>query len=413
MPKAGGDLAQIRVGDEKMKKNLRDSVELMIISVDVVAVIATIVVVTWCCYSRKYKRNKYGGNIEKVGGYNSKIHGGRSSSSREEKMVCFEGCKGFDKVEELLTASAEMLGKGSVGTTYKVVMEGGDVVVVKRVRMRERRNIKKEIDGFLRDNIGGLRNPNILSLRALSCSKDELLLVYDFLPNGSLYTLLHGNRGPGRTPLDWTTRLKLASGSAQGLAFLHSQKNSKLSHGNLTSSNIIIDHLGNACISDIALNLLLQIPFSPNNAYKAPELTQLNDTANNNYSKKCDVYSFGIILLEILTGKTANVEGEGSLANWVRRVMVQEEWSWELFDFELLRNKEMLGEMVALLHVALLCLALSPSDRPEMSVVHKMVGDIIRVKGCGEGEGQELLINELSSGSCSLSESITLNFTSN
>lgn len=229
-----------------------------------------------------------------------------------------------------------------------------------------------------------------------------------------------GNRGPGRTPLDWTTRLKLASGSAQGLAFLHSQKNSKLSHGNLTSSNIIIDHLGNACISDIGLNLLLQIPFSPNNAYKAPELTQLNDTANNNninniptrnYSKKCDVYSFGIILLEILTGKTANVEEEGSLANWVRRVMVQEEWSWELFDFELLRYKEMQGEMVALLHVALLCLALSPSDRPEMSVVHKMVGDI-RVKGCGEGEGQELL-NELSSGSCSLSESTTLNFTSN
>ncbi|KAM2925317.1 hypothetical protein FF1_042843 [Malus domestica] len=91
-----------------------------------------------------------------------------------------------------------MLGKGSVGATFKVVMDSGDTVVVKRVR--ERRNGGKEIDGFLRQ-IGGLRHPNIAALRAYHNSSHELLLVYDFFRGGSLHSALHGNRGPGRTPL--------------------------------------------------------------------------------------------------------------------------------------------------------------------------------------------------------------------
>lgn len=173
-----------------MKKNVRNSVEMMIISVVVVAVIFILVIFTWCCYRYKEKKMKV------KGWYNRKYGAVKpkdSSVDHHQEMVCFEGCKGFDKVDKLLTASAEMLGKGSVGTTYRVEIDSGDVVV-KRVRLRESssRAKKKEIDGYLRENIGGLRNPNILSLRAFSSSKDELLLVYDFLPNGSLFTLLHG-----------------------------------------------------------------------------------------------------------------------------------------------------------------------------------------------------------------------------
>lgn len=172
-----------------MKKNVRNSVEMMIISVGVVVVIFTLVIVTWCCYRYNEKKMK----VKEW--YNRKYSAvkPKDSSIDDQEMVCFEGCKGFGKVDELLTASAEMLGKGSVGTTYKVEIDGGDVVV-KRVRLRESssRAKKKEIDGYLREKIGGLRNPNILSLRAFSSSKDELLLVYDFLPNGSIFTLLHG-----------------------------------------------------------------------------------------------------------------------------------------------------------------------------------------------------------------------------
>ncbi|XP_016456001.1 probably inactive receptor-like protein kinase At5g41680 isoform X2 [Nicotiana tabacum] len=291
-------------------------------------------------------------------------------------VASFTGCKGFSKVEDLLKASAEILGKGSVGTSYKVAMDCKDVVVVKRVI--EKLKKMKDLDGFLR-LIGGLRHQNVVSLRAYYSSKEELLLVYDFLPNGSLHNLLHGNRGPGRTPLDWSTRLKYALGAAKGLASLHSYNKTKIYHGNFTSSNILIDHFGNACISDICLHLLLQMPISSNNGYKAPELsTQNNMNTNQNprkLSQKCDVYSFGVVLLEILTGKIATSEGETSLTKWVQRV-VNKEWTWDVFDFELARYKEMEDEMVALLKVAMACLVSSPKDRPKMIVVEKMIEEI-------------------------------------
>lgn len=105
----------------------------------------------------------------------------------------------------------------------------------------------------------------------------------------------------------------------------------------------------------------------------------LNNNASHNqtrkYSQKCDVYSFGVVLLEILTGKMATSEGETSLAKWVQRV-AREEWTWDVFDFELVRYKEMEEEMTALLQVAILCLASSPKDRPKMSMVHKTIEDI-------------------------------------
>ncbi|KAK3014616.1 hypothetical protein RJ639_009115 [Escallonia herrerae] len=399
-PRVGSDSVQVGVSGGKEKRNLSDKVVLTIIIVDVVAVLAMVVLVTSCCYKRRNKHTE--------GKKENAMHIVRERGGGDEMMVCFEGCnKGLGKVDDLLKASAEMLGKGSVGTTYRVAMDGGDVVVVVK-RVRERRK-RKEVDGLLKE-IGGLRHRNVVSLRAYYSSKDELLLVNDFLPNGSLHSLLHGNRGPGRTPLDWRTRLKLASGSAAGVAFLHSHNKSKLFHGHLTSSNIIVDHLGNACISDIGLHQLFQVPTSPKNAYKAPELSpngNTTDSTNNRRSKKfsqmCDVYSFGMVLLEILTGKAATSEGGVSLEKWIRRV-VQEEWTWEVFDYELLRYKEMEEEMVALLQVALLCLAQSPRDRPKMSVVQQMIEDIRRKDG-REGEAQSPLNGLSSDSSPSVSES--------
>lgn len=181
--------------------------------------------------------------------------------------------------------------------------------------------------------------------------------------------------------MDWTTRLRYALGAAKGLSFLHSYNKTKICHGNFTSSNIIIDHNGNACISDICLHLLLQMPISSNNGYKAPELsTQNNVNTNKNpskFSQKSDVYSFGVVLLEILTGKIATSEGDTSLAKWIQGV-VNKEWTWDVFDFELARYKEREDEMVALLKVAMACLVASPKDRPKMIVVEEMIEDIAK-----------------------------------
>lgn len=376
----------------KRKRRVSDALILVIIIFDAVAGVGIIMTVGWCCY-RSMSRRRTGVHREM---------GGSDGAPRERnEMVMFEGCKGFSKVDDLLKASAELLGKGSVGSTYKVVMEGGGVVAVKRVREGLKR---REIDGLMKE-IGGLRHRNIVSLRAYYFSRDELLLVYDFLPNGSLHSLLHGNRGPGRTPLDWTTRLKLASGAAKGLAFLHGCNKSKLTHGHLTSSNIIVDTSGNACIADIGLHHFLPAQSSSSdNAYTPPELAVNHHHAK--LSQKADVYSFGVVLLEILTGKMVVGEGETSLAKWVE-MRQEEEWTWEVFDFELWRYKEMEQEMKALLQIALLCLAPLPRDRPKMSMMHKMIEDI-RMKG---GQKDGVVLSPLSSGYSSQSES-TPNFTS-
>lgn len=167
-----------------------------------------------------------------------------------------------------------------------------------------------------------------------------------------------GNRGPARIPLYWTARLKLALGAAEGLAFLH--RASKLAHQNLTSSNILVDDDGNACVADFALLHLLAAPPPP----PPPS------SARKTLTHESDVYDFGALLLEILTGKPA-AQGEVDLQKVVR-----EDWPSELFDVELVACKEAEDEMVGLLQVALLCVAPSPTQRPTMSVVFKMIEEI-------------------------------------
>ncbi|TXG61205.1 hypothetical protein EZV62_012568 [Acer yangbiense] len=361
-------------------------VVLIIVIFEAMAMVAAIVTVTWYCYTRtRRQRNGKGTSGAHKGKY------GIGGGARDEEMVVFDFDQGCNiKVDDLLKSSAELLGKGSVGTTYKVKMDGGDaVVVVKRVRERKKR---REVDEWL-CVIGGLTHSNIVSLRAYYNSKDELLLVYDFLPNGSLHSLLHENRGPGRTPLDWSTRLKLASDAAKGLAFLHSYNKPKLFHGNLTSSNIVVDQSGNARISDIGLQQLLHTQFFIDDAYKAPELKLNNNFSQRKFTHKCDVYSFGVVLLEILTGKiTASGDGESSIVKWVRRQMEPEEKPWEVFDFELLRDRELEEEMRALLQVAFMCCSALPKDRPKMSIIHGMIEDI-RTKGSIDASINSIMSN--------------------
>lgn len=184
-------------GEIGPKKRLSDGVVLLIVSIDAAAIVAALVTITYCCYYRRgrmmtkgwahrgetLKRNV----MSRTHLYTGRYYDGGGLRDGEE-MVVFEGCKGFGDVNDLLKASAEFLGKGCVGTTYKVVMDSGDVAVVKRVKERKNR---READGWL-TMIGGLRHCNIVSLRAYNNSNEELLLVYDFLPNGSLHYLLHG-----------------------------------------------------------------------------------------------------------------------------------------------------------------------------------------------------------------------------
>ncbi|XP_077230504.1 putative inactive receptor kinase RLK902 [Tasmannia lanceolata] len=298
------------------------------------------------------------------------VKGGDMIGNSVKKLV-FVGngsARVFD-LEDLLRASAEVLGKGSFGTAYKAILEVGIVVAVKRL---------KDV-GILEDEfrekietVGLMDHENLVPLRAYYFSKDEKLLVYDYLPMGSLSALLHGNRGAGRTPLNWETRSGIALGAARGIEYLHRQ-GPNVSHGNIKSSNVLLTKSYDARVSDFGLAHLVGPNPTPNriDGYRAPEVTD-----GRKVSQKADVYSFGVLLLELLTGKApthALLNEEGvDLPRWVQSV-VREEWTSEVFDLELLRYQSVEEDMVQLLQLAIDCTAQYPDKRPSMSeVVQRM-----------------------------------------
>ncbi|KAK9758377.1 hypothetical protein RND81_01G225800 [Saponaria officinalis] len=306
--------------------------------------------------------NGNGRNIEEVDG------GGVN-----KKLVFFGngvGGKLFD-LEELLRASAEVLGKGTFGTSYKAVTEIGTIVVVKRLRdvTISEGEFKEKVEV-----VGAINHENLVPLRAYYYSLDEKLLVYDYMPTGSLSAYLHGNKGAGRTSLNWEMRSSIALGVARGITYLHSQ-GSNVSHGNIKSSNILLTNSYKPMVSDLGLAQLVGPSSSstPNrvNGYRAPEVTDLRKV-----SQQADVYSFGVLLLELLTGKApthALVNEEGvDLPRWVQSV-VKDEWASEVFDIELLRDQHAEEEMVLLLEVAIECAAQYPGSRPSMSEANRRI----------------------------------------
>ncbi|KAG4932974.1 hypothetical protein JHK87_046976 [Glycine soja] len=299
---------------------------------------------------------------------------GGSAEVERNKLVFFEGgIYSFD-LEDLLRASAEVLGKGSVGTSYKAVLEEGTTVVVKR--LKDVVVTKKEFETQM-EVLGNIKHENVVPLRAFYFSKDEKLLVYDYMSAGSLSALLHGSRGSGRTPLDWDSRMKIALGAARGLTCLHVA--GKVVHGNIKSSNILLrgpDH--DAGVSDFGLNPLFGngAPSNRVAGYRAPEVVETRKV-----SFKSDVYSLGVLLLELLTGKAPNQASLGEegidLPRWVQSV-VREEWTAEVFDAELMRFQNIEEEMVQLLQIAMACVSVVPDQRPSMQDVVRMIEDINR-----------------------------------
>lgn len=315
--------------------------------------------------------------------------GGVADASGNKKLVFFRNSSTIFDLEDLLRASAEVLGKGTFGTAYKAVLEAGMMVAVKRLKdvTVSEPEFREKIEF-----VGAMDHENLVPLRAYYYSKEEKLLVYDYMPMGSLSALLHGNKGGGRTPLNWEIRSGIALGAARGIEYLHSH-GQDVSHGNIKSSNVILTKSFDARISDFGLAHLVGLPSTPNRVagYRAPEVTD-----PRRVSQKADVYSFGVLLLELLTGKApthALLNEEGvDLPRWVQST-VKEEWTSEVFDLELLRYQNVEEEMVQLLQVAIDCAAQYPDNRPTMAEVTGRIEEVRRaslIKGVDNGREVEV-----------------------
>ncbi|KAK1390192.1 Inactive leucine-rich repeat receptor-like serine/threonine-protein kinase [Heracleum sosnowskyi] len=309
-----------------------------------------------------------GGGGNKGGGFNWEGDSGIGTL-----VFCGAGDQQMNySLEDLLKASAETLGRGTMGSTYKAVMESGFIVTVKRLKDAR----YPRVEEFRRhmEVIGKLRHPNLVPIRAYFQAKEERLLVFDYFPNGSLFSLIHGSRtSAGGKPLHWTSCLKIAEDLATGLNYIH--QNPGLTHGNLKSSNVLLGSDFESCLTDYCLTTFRNPDSAEESSasalfYRAPEY---RDTRRP-LSQQADVYSFGVILLELLTGKTPFqdlVQEHGAdIPRWVRSVREEET---ESGDDPASSNEGSEEKLAALLNISMACVTLTPDNRPEMRDVLRMI----------------------------------------
>ncbi|BBN17166.1 hypothetical protein MPTK1_7g12510 [Marchantia polymorpha subsp. ruderalis] len=392
-----GPAEAAEAGGERKKQKLGTGAVIAIVVGDTL-VLVMLTVVFLIYYWRKYSKDVDEKPGMKGAAGDTKSNSGFSQSSAQlsslkdseaeiSKLIFFDESQQRFELEDLLRASAEMLGKGSFGTAYKAVLESGMIVAVKRLRDLRTETSRSDFESHM-ELLGKLKHPNLVPLRAYYYAKEEKLLVYDYMSNGNLFSMLHGNRGSGRTPLDWTSRLRIAREVAIGLAYLHQEfESQKMFHGNIKSSNILVSKNYEICISDVGLVALMNPAIAAHRmaGYRAPEYNH-----TKRITHKADVYSFGVLLLELLTGRqpaqTHESQGNGvDLPKWVHSV-VREEWTAEVFDLELKSFRHGEEEMVTLLQIAMACVTPNPEQRPRMPQVVKLIEEIRAADICETSE---------------------------
>eukprot|EP01018_Ginkgo_biloba_P002126 Gb_06318 [translate_table: standard] len=268
-----------------------------------------------------------------------------------------------------------VIGTGGGGKVYKVTLSNGETLAVKKIWKSENLQAlqEKEFEAEV-DTLGKIRHANIVKLLCCISSADSKLLVYEYMPNGSLFECLHGSQGE---TLDWPTRYKIAFGAAQGLSYMHHGCSPPIVHRDIKSNNILLDSEFKPRIADFGLARIVeklgkQDPMSAiagSCGYIAPEYAYTLKV-----NEKSDIYSFGVVLLELVTRKQPNEADFGDhsdIVRWVRNQIHSEQGVQAVLDFQIADTYR--EELMLTLRVALLCTSTLPANRPSMREVVEML----------------------------------------
>ncbi|XP_031478297.1 cysteine-rich receptor-like protein kinase 3 [Nymphaea colorata] len=265
------------------------------------------------------------------------------------------------------------LGQGGSGLVYKGVLSDGKTVAVKRLFF----NTRQWVDKFFNEVnlISGIQHKNLVKLLGCSIAGPESLLVYEYVPNKSLDLFLYG--GENTPILSWDVRKNIILGTAEGLAYLHEESNLRIIHRDIKLSNVLLDENFTAKIADFGLARCFPLDrthittaVAGTLGYMAPEYL-----VHGKLTEKADIYSFGVLIIEIVTGRRNNScqQNFGHCLQMVWNFYVSNKLT-ECVDPKLSGNFPE-QDAVHVLKVGLLCCQASAELRPPISMVVKMLTD--------------------------------------
>lgn len=301
----------------------------------------------------------------------------RSGSPPTGKLILFDSSSSPDNwnignPESLLNKASE-IGEGVFGTVYKVSLGRAQerMVAIKKLVTSNIIQYPEDFDREVRI-LAKAKHPNLIALKGYYWTPQTQLLVTEYAANGSLQTKLH-ERLPSVPPLSWANRFKILLGTAKGLAHLHHSFRPPIIHYNIKPSNILLDENHNPKISDFGLARLLtkldkhivSNRFQSALGYVAPELACQSLRVN----EKCDVYGFGVMILELVTGRRPIEYGEDNVVILSDHVRVSLEQGNVLDCVDPSMSEYPEDEVLPVLKLALVCTSQIPSSRPSMAEV--------------------------------------------
>ncbi|XP_010513421.1 PREDICTED: proline-rich receptor-like protein kinase PERK2 [Camelina sativa] len=301
--------------------------------------------------------------------------------------------QGTFNYEELSRATngfseANLLGQGGFGYVFKGMLRNGKEVAVKQLKegsAQGEREFQAEVGIISR-----VHHRHLVALVGYCIADAQRLLVYEFVPNNTLEFHLHGK---GRPPMEWSSRLKIAIGSAKGLSYLHENCNPKIIHRDIKASNILIDFKFEAKVADFGLakiasdtNTHVSTRVMGTFGYLAPEYA-----SSGKLTEKSDVFSFGVVLLELITGRRPidanNVHADNSLVDWARPLLnqVSEVGNFEAVVDTKLNNEYDREEMARMVACAAACVRSTARRRPRMDQVARVLEGNISPSDLNQG----------------------------